>query len=68
MGNKPIVGVGATVNIHFGMMGHGSFFTGGDRDIGITRSVTTRGTLTDEGFTWNLPHQIQPYYTASRRT
>jgi predicted AlkP superfamily pyrophosphatase or phosphodiesterase len=63
MGNKPIVGISATVNIHFGMMSHGSFFNGGDRDIGTTRSVTDPGTLTDEGFTWNLPHQIQPYYT-----
>ena len=63
MGNQPIVGISATVNIHFGMMSHGSFFNGGDRDIGTTRSVTDPGTLTDEGFTWNLPHQIQPYYT-----
>ncbi len=63
MGNEPIVGISATVNIHFGMMSHGSFFNGGDRDIGTTRSVTDPGTLTDEGFTWNLPHQIQPYYT-----
>ena len=62
MGNQPIVGISATVNIHFGMMSHGSFFNGGDRDIGTTRSVTDPGTLTDEGFTWNLPHQIQPYY------
>jgi hypothetical protein len=63
MGNRPIVGISATVNIHFGMMSHGSFFNGGDRDIGTTRSVTDPGTLTDEGFVWNLPHQIQPYYT-----
>jgi predicted AlkP superfamily pyrophosphatase or phosphodiesterase len=63
MGNKPLVGISATVNIHFGMMSHGSFFNGGDRDIGTTRSVTNPGTLTDEGFVWNLPHQIQPYYT-----
>ena len=63
MGNRPIVGISATVNIHFGMMSHGSLFNGGDRDIGTTRSVTDPGTLTDEGFTWNLPRQIQPYYT-----
>ena len=63
MGNEPLVGISATVNIHFGMMSHGSFFTGGDRDIGTTRSVTDPGTLTDEGFEWNLPHQIQAYYT-----
>ena len=63
MGNEPLVGISATVNIHFGMMSHGSFFTGGDRDIGTTRSVTDPGTLTDEGFQWNLPKQIQAYYT-----
>jgi hypothetical protein len=63
MGNEPLVGISATVNIHFGMMSHGSFFNGGDRDLGTTRSVTDPGTLTDEGFEWNLPHQIQDYYT-----
>ena len=63
MDNEPLVGISATVNIHFGMMSHGSFFTGGDRDIGTTRSVTDPGTITDEGFEWNLPHQIQAYYT-----
>ena len=63
MGNEPLVGISATVNIHFGMMSHGSFFNGGDRDFGTTRSVTDPGTLTDEGFEWNLPHQIQDYYT-----
>ena len=39
MGNEPLVGIVGTVNIHFGMLGHGSFFTGGDRDIALTRSV-----------------------------
>jgi Type I phosphodiesterase / nucleotide pyrophosphatase len=63
MGNEPLVGISATVNIHFGMMSHGSFFAGGDRDIGTTRSVTDPGTITDEGFEWNLPRQIQAYYT-----
>ena len=63
MGNEPLVGISATVNIHFAMMSHGSFFTGGDRDIGTTRSVTDPGTITDEGFEWNLPRQIQAYYT-----
>ncbi len=39
MDNKPVVGIVGTVDIHFGMLGHGSFFTGGDRDIALTRSV-----------------------------
>jgi hypothetical protein len=63
MGNEPKVGIAATVNIHFGMMGHGAFFNGGDKDIAMTRSVTTGDTLTDEGFEWNLPANIQAYYT-----
>lgn len=63
MDNEPKVGITATVNIHFGMMGHGAFFTGGDKDIAMTRSVTTGDTLTDEGFEWNLPSNIERYYT-----
>jgi predicted AlkP superfamily pyrophosphatase or phosphodiesterase len=63
MGNEPKVGIVATVNIHFGMMGHGSFFNGGDKDIAMTRSVVAGDTLTDEGFEWNLPVNIQRYYT-----
>jgi hypothetical protein len=63
MGNKPIVGTSATVNIHLGMMGHGAFFNGGDRDIAMTRSITQATTITDEGFKWNLPANIERYYT-----
>ncbi len=55
MDNEPVVGIVGTVDIHFGMLGHGSFFTGGDRDIALTRSVIGGETLTDEGFEWNLP-------------
>ena len=40
--NKPVVGIVATVDIHFGMLGHGSFFNGGDRDIALTRSADGR--------------------------
>ncbi len=62
MNNKPVVGIVGTVDIHFGMLGHGSFFTGGDRDIALTRSVVGGTTLTDEGFTWNLPPRDAAYY------
>jgi hypothetical protein len=61
-GNRPLVGLTGTVNIHFGMMSHGSFFAGGDRDIAMTRSVVDGKTLTDEGFEWNLPATSRPYY------
>jgi predicted AlkP superfamily pyrophosphatase or phosphodiesterase len=62
MGNKPVVGVVGTVDIHFGMLGHGAFFGGGDRDVALTRSVIGGDTLTDEGFQWNLPLREAPYY------
>jgi hypothetical protein len=62
MNNEPVVGLVATVDIHFGMLGHGSFFGGGDRDIALTRSVIGGTTLTDEGFEWNLPERVAPYY------
>ncbi len=62
MDNKPVVGLVGTVDIHFGMLGHGSFFGGGDRDIALTRSVMGGSTLTDEGFEWNLPVRDAPYY------
>jgi hypothetical protein len=62
MGNKPKVGIVGTVDIHFGMLGHGAFFTGGDRDIALTRSVVGGDTLTDEGFEWNLPPREVGYY------
>jgi hypothetical protein len=60
--NEPIVGIVGTVDIHFGMVGHGSFFSGGDRDIALTRSVLGGETLTDEGFEWNLPQRDAAYY------
>ena len=62
MGNEPVVGIVGTVDIHFGMLGHGAFFSGGDRDIDLTRSVIGGETLTDEGFEWNLPEREAPYY------
>ena len=62
LNNKPVVGLVGTVDIHFGMLGHGALFTGGDRDIALTRSVTGGDTLTDEGFTWNLPERDAAYY------
>ncbi len=62
LGNKPVVGIVGTVDIHFGMIGHGAFFTGGDHDVALTRSVIGGNTLTSEGFTWNLPTRDAPYF------
>ena len=54
----------ATADIHLGMLGHGSFWNGGDRDIAMTRSpAQTGGTSTAEGDVWNLPKVDAPYYS-----
>jgi len=52
----------ATADIHLGMMGHGSFWNGGDRDIAMTRSPAVQSTSTAEGDVWNLPKVDAPYY------
>ncbi len=62
MGNRPVVGAVATADIHLGMLGHGSFWHGGDRDVAVTRSVAAKATLTDEGDQWNLPKTLADYY------
>jgi hypothetical protein len=62
MGNRPVVGAVATADIHLGMLGHGSFWHGGDRDIALTRSVAAKATLTDEGDQWNLPKTLSDYF------
>jgi hypothetical protein len=61
-GNEPIVGVAGTVDIHFGMMSHGAFWKGGDRDIVLTRQVVSDDTIAEEGFEWNLKPDYAPYY------
>jgi hypothetical protein len=60
-GNRPVVGLAGTVDIHFGMLGHGSLWNGGDRDIVLTRQVVG-DTIAEEGFEWNLRHEYLPYY------
>ena len=63
LGNEPVVGIVATLEIHFGMMSHGAFWNGGDRDVVLSR---TRGggtfTLGDEGSVWNLRQHLLPFY------
>lgn len=61
-GNRPVVGVAGTVDIHFGMMSHGAFWKGGDRDVVLTRQVVSDATIAEEGFEWNLKPQYVPYY------
>ena len=62
MGNQPVVGIAGTLDIHFGMMSHGAFWHGGDRDIALTRTGAGSFTLGDEGAVWNLKEEYFPYY------
>lgn len=62
MGNEPIVGEIGTVAIHFGMLGHGAYWSGGDRDLATTREVEGAATLGAETFTWNLAEDLQQWY------
>ena len=61
-GNQPLVGAIATVAIHLGMLGHGSWMTGGDRDLAVTREVEGAATLGAEGVRWRLTGNVAPYY------
>ena len=63
MGNRPVVGELATVSIHLGMLGHGSMWGGGDKDIATTREVANAQTLGAETFEWNLSPVLRRYYT-----
>lgn len=46
-GNRPEIGVVATVNWHLGMIGHGAAFPGGDPDLSVL--------LNDEGYLFGDP-------------
>ena len=61
-GNEPVAGMVATADIHLGMLSHGAFWNGGDRDIAMTRSPAVKSTSTAEGDTWNLPKEEAAYY------
>lgn len=60
--NEPLVGAIATVAIHLGMLGHGTFMTGGDRDLAVTREIEGAETLGAEGVRWRLTGNVKPYY------
>ena len=62
MGNRPVVGEVGTVSIHLGMLGHGAMWGGGDQDIAAIREQVGADTLGAEGFEWNLPADLTPYY------
>lgn len=63
MGNRPIVGEVATLSAHIMMMGHGSEWGGGDKDIAVTREKQFAQTAGAESTTWNLTTDMAPFYT-----
>jgi hypothetical protein len=63
MGNKPVVGEIATLSAHIGLLGHGSMWGGGDKDIAVTRENVGAITGGAETVTWNLAPHMAPYYT-----
>lgn len=63
-GNRPVVAGLATLSAHLMMMGHGSDWPGGDKDIAVAHEVETADTAGDDTATkWNLPDSMAPYYT-----
>jgi len=63
MGNKPVVGMVATLAAHAGMLGHGSMWGGGDKDLAVTREVPNATTSGVEALHWNLVPAMRPYFT-----
>lgn len=61
MGNEPLVGLVATVTWHLNMMGHGSMWGGGDRDVAVLR--TTSDDEGAEGTEWNLQDRNALFFT-----
>lgn len=62
LGNRPLIGVSATVAIQLGMVGHGSLWGGGDRDLAVLREQERADTLGAEGVRWNLTSNVAPWY------
>jgi hypothetical protein len=66
MDNEPKVGAIATLAAHIMMMGHGSQWGGGDRDIAITREKEFAETAGAESVSWNLTTDMKPFYDLPR--
>lgn len=62
MDNEPKVGAIATLAAHIMMMGHGSQWGGGDRDLAVTREKQVAQTAGAESTTWNLTSAMAPFY------
>jgi hypothetical protein len=63
MRNAPLVGDLASVTWHLNMMGHGSLWGGGDKDIAVLRTPAGGGNEGAEGTVWNLQGRNAAYYS-----
>ncbi|HXF35752.1 MAG TPA: alkaline phosphatase family protein [Actinomycetota bacterium] len=61
-GNRPLVGVVATLSAHVMMMSHGALWGGGDRDLAVTRERGQAPTGGAEATRWNLTPAMAPFY------
>ncbi len=52
----------ATLAAHLMMMGHGSQWGGGDRDLAVTREKEFAATAGAESLSWNLTSAMAPFY------
>jgi predicted AlkP superfamily pyrophosphatase or phosphodiesterase len=63
MHNAPIVGGLATLSAHLMMIGHGSEWNGGDKDIAVAREKENAATGGDDSaVSWNLTSAMKPFY------
>lgn len=63
MHNEPIVGGLATLSAHLMMIGHGSEWSGGDKDIAVAREKEDAATGGDDSaVSWNLTTAMKPFY------
>ena len=63
MHNEPVVGGLASLSAHIMMIGHGSEWNGGDKDIAVAREkegASTGGN--DSAVSWNLTSGMAPFY------
>jgi predicted AlkP superfamily pyrophosphatase or phosphodiesterase len=67
MDNEPVVGALASLSAHIMMIGHGSQWSGGDKDIAVTREKEDASTGGDDSAVqWNLTSGMAPFYELPR--
>ncbi len=60
--NEPVVGTVGMVDLHLGMMSHGSLWGGGDRDIAVLRQQGKPTAIGNDGVGWVLNPVVGPFY------